>query len=77
MIKKPTPPASTKMMNYKAAATATSSLKKSTTTDNSKFRHQTHEEYMKMMENAEFKKRANSQMNEIVERFINYKEGRA
>ena len=26
-----------------------------------------------MMENAEFKKRANSQMNEIVERFINYK----
>lgn len=61
------------MMNYKAATIAKSSLKKSATSDKSKFSHQSHEEYMKMIETTEFQKRANTQMNEIVRRFINYR----
>ena len=66
-------PSSTTMpkMNYKAAIITT---KHNTicneTTDASQ---QSREEYLKMIEDAEFQKRANIQMNEIVNRFIAYK----
>ena len=58
-------------MNYKTATTATKKCISSneSTVVSQKFR----EEYLKKIEVEEFQKRANAQMNEIVNRFIAYK----
>lgn len=71
-MKKPKPPTYIKMMSYKAATANTSSMKKDSTRG-SKIPRQSCEDYTKMIETAEFQKRANIQMNEVVDRFINYK----
>lgn len=63
----------TSKMNYKAATTSTTGLNNSNVVHNSKFMQKNCEDYAKMKENAEFQKRAHSKMNEIVERFVNYK----
>ena len=57
-------------MNYKNAAITTSPCPK---TSVSNVREEADEEYLKMMENKEFQRRANIQMNQIVNRFLNYK----
>lgn len=63
---------SNKMKSYKEIVTM---AKKSPTSDNFKKdnKEDTYETYLKMIEKEEFKKSANRQMNEIVNRFIKYK----
>lgn len=57
-------------MNYKNAAITTSPCPK---TSVSNVRQEADEEYLKMVEQEEFQRRANIQMNKIVNRFLNYK----
>jgi len=59
-------------MNYKTAIK--SALKSKSTPENSNPNSlQSHEEYLQLIESAEFQKRANIRMNEIVKRFLDYK----
>lgn len=58
-------------MNYKVAITTSKTCKSSTS--NNIVSQESHEEYLKMIERTEFQKRANTQMNEVVNRFIAYK----
>jgi len=62
---------STMMMNYKAAAST--SPKKINAMIQKKNSQESYEEYLTFIENEEFQRRANIQMNEIVNRFLNYK----
>uniref|UniRef100_A0A6C0L1I8 Uncharacterized protein n=1 Tax=viral metagenome TaxID=1070528 RepID=A0A6C0L1I8_9ZZZZ len=63
---------SSNMMNYKVAIKST--LKSNSTPENSNpDSKQSHEEYLQLIESAEFQKRANIQMNKIVKRFLDYK----
>ena len=64
---------SNKMKSYKEIVVTMA--KKSPTSDNFKKgnKEDTYETYLKMIEQEEFKKRANRHMNEIVNRFIKYK----
>ena len=57
-------------MTYKNAVIATPPFPK---TSVSNVRQEADEEYLKMMEQEEFQRRANIQMNKIVNRFLNYK----
>lgn len=70
MIKKHTIPKKMSTMNYKKAAVAPTSCPKSYVSND---REQNNEEYLKMLEREEFQKRANIQMNKIVNRFLKYK----
>ena len=64
---------SSNMMNYKAATTK-STLKPNSAPENSNpASKKSHEEYLQLIESAEFQKRANIQMNKIVKRFLDYK----
>ena len=58
-------------MNYKLAITA--SKTDASSTANIIDSQESREEYLKMIEHADFQKRANAKMNEIVNRFIAYK----
>ena len=58
-------------MNYKVAITASKTCARSTTSITAS--QESREEYLKMIERADFQKRANAKMNEIVNRFIAYK----
>lgn len=58
-------------MNYKVAIT--SSKTRASSTSNIIDSQESREEYLKMIEHADFQKRANAKMNEIVNRFIAYK----
>jgi len=63
-------------MNTMSLIAITTATKKFTASDNPVIDvapPQSREEYMKMIEQVEFQKRANIQMNEIVNRFIAYK----
>lgn len=63
----------TKMMtmNYKAAASTIP--KKINPMIQKKNSQESYEEYLAFIENQEFQRRANIQMNQIVKRFLNYK----
>ena len=58
-------------MNYKVAITASKTSASSTPSITAS--QESREEYLKMIERADFQKRANAKMNEIVNRFIAYK----
>lgn len=58
-------------MNYKVDIT--SSKTRASSTANIIDSQESREEYLKMIEHADFQKRANAKMNEIVNRFIAYK----
>ena len=59
-------------MNYKTATTA-AIKKRLVSNESAAVSQQSREEHLKMVEDAEFQKRANVQMNAIVRRFIAYK----
>ena len=58
-------------MNYKVAITTSKPCTSSTS--NIIVSQESREEYLKSIERTEFQKRANAQMNEVVNRFIAYK----
>lgn len=58
-------------MNYKVAITTSKPCTSSTS--NIIVSQESREEYLKSIERTEFQKRANTQMNEVVNRFIAYK----
>lgn len=58
-------------MNYKVAITT--SKKYATSSEPMITSQESREEYLKSIERTEFQKRANTQMNEVVNRFIAYK----
>ena len=71
MKKTPSPP-TVNTMNFNANATSTMKTNVVAKSSNIKSR-QSHEEYLKMIEAAEFNKRANIQMDIVVSRFLSYK----
>lgn len=60
------------MTNFKVSAPTSNAASDGAKSANLQY-YQSREEQLKMIEDVEFKKRANIQMNKVVNRFLNYK----